>query len=716
MAVNVDQYLVSNGPEHVLREHVSVPQESVSVKVAAPVLSIVVPTRNEAGNVEVLVNRLEEALSGTPLEIIFVDDSDDNTVAAIELAQQRAQCDVAFIHREPGQRHQGLGGAVVAGMRIARAPWICVMDGDLQHPPEVVPFLLQAAQSKKRDLIVGSRYCADGDAGGLNQVRTLISRASTTAAKAMFPRRLRYVTDPMSGFFIVRKAALQLGELQPRGFKILLEIIARSPELRISEVPFDFAKRHAGTSKASLREGMKYMSHLLHLRFNEDSRRVAKFLAVGISGLIVNLLLLAVATDIFGIFYLVSAIIATQGSTLWNFGFTEHWVFRDRKHLPGRWLRMVLFLIMNNAALLLRGPILFILTSMLGVHYLVSAFISLVAMTALRYALADSWIWGRASAVRRPHTWYNYDIHGIVTVVSEVWLPELERFLTQRSIEQPTMRVHIGEVKPPPATQVNGVAEAGRHIYYDEGLGSYGFAIDVVMGDTIDVTASALLRRSPHVLYTNVVEPILRWTFVEKGYALVHGACITFGNRAYLVTARTDTGKTTTILRILDRQRRTSDKAAFLSDDLTLVSPDGRVMTYPKPLTISRHTVAAINTPLLNSYGTTWLDHPKSAAFALGTAIRVFPDQVAPARSDDQRHRPMDRASAQVSHPTTCTFGACSSGIAPGGNGRDRTWRRRRYAVAGSGRPGHPDAKLRGRLWIPALRYHQDLFAQHQGS
>jgi hypothetical protein len=91
----------------------------------------------------------------------------------------------------------------------------------------------------------------------------------------------------------------------------------------------------------------------------------------------------------------------------------------------------------------------------------------------------------------------------------------------------------------------------------------------------------------------------LRWTFVEKGYALVHGACISFGGDAFLVTARTDTGKTTTILRVLDRQRRTTDLGAFLSDDLTLLCPDGRVLTYPKPLTISHHTVSAIHAPLL---------------------------------------------------------------------------------------------------------------------
>jgi hypothetical protein len=109
------------------------------------------------------------------------------------------------------------------------------------------------------------------------------------------------------------------------------------------------------------------------------------------------------------------------------------------------------------------------------------------------------------------------------------------------------------------------------------------------------VVASPLLRHSPHVLYTNVVEPILRWMFVRAGYSLVHGACVEFGDRAYLVTAQTDTGKTTTILKSLENHG-----TGFLSDDLTLLRPDGRVLTYPKPLTISRHTVKAVRTPLLS--------------------------------------------------------------------------------------------------------------------
>jgi hypothetical protein len=133
-----------------------------------------------------------------------------------------------------------------------------------------------------------------------------------------------------------------------------------------------------------------------------------------------------------------------------------------------------------------------------------------------------------------------------------------------------------------------------KHLRYDEGLGRLGFAIDIAAGSHTSIVASPLLRHSPHVLYTNVVEPVLRWIFVRRGFALVHAACISVAGKALLVTAQTDTGKTTTILKTLDAY-----PCRFLSDDLTLLSPTGQVLAYPKPLTVSRHTVGAVRTPSL---------------------------------------------------------------------------------------------------------------------
>ncbi len=542
-----------------------------------PLLSIVVPTKNEAGNVADLVARLEPVVPTVAMEIIFVDASTDATPRFIEGIAGRCSREVVLLRQTRERGRSGLGAAVVQGLRAARAPWVCVMDADLQHPPELIASLLERAESSDLDLVVASRYCENGPTG-FGWARAIASRCTTDIARLLFPRRLRNVTDPMSGFFLVRRDAIDVDALRPRGFKILLELLIRTPSLRCAEVWFAFGERHAGRSKATIREGLRYLSLLARLRF-------ARFGIVGASGLVVNTVVLAVLTDVVGLFYVVSAVIATQASTLWNFSFTELWVFSDRHRKRGMGRRMALYFLMNNAALAVRGPLLVLLTSGLGIHYVVSNALSLVGLTIVRFALADTWIWAKARPSEVEPRFFSYDIHGIVTVKSDARLPELERFRIGELIGEADIRVRVGKVSP------NGHSA----VHYREGPGRLGFGVVIDIGDRIEATASRLLRWSPHVLYTNVVEPILRWKFAERGYALVHAACLASGEDAFLVTARTDTGKTTTSLRMLDRH-----PYSFLSDDLTLVSPNGRVLTYPKPLTISRHTLKAVKTPLLS--------------------------------------------------------------------------------------------------------------------
>ena len=598
-----------------------------------PAISVVLPTREEAGNVGPLVERLERVLPDLPIEIIFVDDSDDETPDVIRSIDSPRP--VYLIHRAPDERTGGLGGAVVAGIRAARAPFVCVMDADLQHPPELLAEMYEEAIESAADVVVASRFCVGGDKGTFSRMRSLLSRASTRAAVMLFPTRLWGVTDPMSGCFLVRREVLELERLRPRGFKILLEILVRTPGLRVSEVPFGFGERHAGQTKASVREAVRYLRHLGRLELGQLSARFGRFTVVGATGLIVNTLLLAVLADVFGIYYAFAAVLATQGSTLWNFCLTEAWVFKGREHERSTGARVGLFFAMNNAALALRIPLLILLTSGLGINYLVSNILSLAALTVIRFGVADAWIWAKAQ--RREAKSFTYDIHGIVTVTSEVRLPELQRFLTPEAFGRPSIRVRIGQVAtvksnghlphgdvahhlnggPPQnghiplngngaslngssmnGSSMNGSSSNGHHrsITYTESFGRLGFGVEITqVGERMEVLAAPLLQRSPHVLYTNVVEPILRWMLVTKGYALVHGACFADGDRAFMVTARTDTGKTTTTLKLLDHF-----PYSFLSDDLTIVCPDGRVLGYPKPLTISRHTVAAVQTPLLS--------------------------------------------------------------------------------------------------------------------
>jgi dolichol-phosphate mannosyltransferase len=573
----------------VKQRDVVVPAPPPSPADITPAISVVVPTRNEAGNVGPLVELLEDVMVEHDMEIVFVDDSDDGTDAVIRDLQPAPNRSIELIHREGGERSGGLGGAVVAGMHRARAPWVCVMDADLQHPPALISELYERAGRADVDIVVASRFVDGGSADDFGPLRRLLSRVSTIAAERLFARQLAGVTDPMSGFFMVRRDALDLADLRPKGFKILLEILVRTRGLRKAEVPFTFGVRHSGDSKASAAEGARYLGQLWQLRFRDLSARFGRFGLVGLSGLVVNTLVLALLSDALGMWYVAAAVLATQVSTLWNFGLTDRWVFRDAEPGMGFMARLVTFTAMNNVALVLRVPLLALMVDGLGANVLIANVISLLALSLMRFGVADSVIWANRKAAAA----FQYDIHGIISVASDGRLPELERFRVRSEIADPTIRVRIGRLtaRGVGARELDGDR---TRVHYVEKLGNLGFGAELTLGERIEIIAAPLLRSSPHVLYTNVVEPVLRWAFVERGYALVHAACMASEENGFLITARTDTGKTTTALKTLD-----SLPFSFLSDDLTLLAPDGRVLTYPKPLTISRHTLTAVKTPLL---------------------------------------------------------------------------------------------------------------------
>jgi hypothetical protein len=254
------------------------------------VVSIIVPTRHESDNVEPLVQAIETAVvaqdgrrpgHNSPTkhqrryEILFVDDSDDDTPQVIErtAATLRARgdeggglIDVTLVHRSVEHRWGGLGGAVVDGMAAARGSVAVVMDGDMQHPPSIVPSLVAGIDSGA-DVAVASRRIPGGSDGmGLTPARRLLSSAAAGLARAMFPSTVGRVADPMSGFFAVALGRVDLDRLQPDGFKILVEVVASHPRLLVVERPFRFAGRVSGISKASPSEGTRFLGHLVDLR------------------------------------------------------------------------------------------------------------------------------------------------------------------------------------------------------------------------------------------------------------------------------------------------------------------------------------------------------------------------------------------------------------------------------------------------------------------
>lgn len=229
-------------------------------------LSVVVPTRNERLNVAPLFAQAAEALStiGVPWEIVFVDDSDDSTPEAVRELRDAGE-PVQLVHREPGQRDGGLAGAVLTGFATAHGSVLAVMDGDLQHPPEALPHLAEPALVGEADIVVATRYVEGASRDGLNGAwRRAVSSGARRLVRLIVPRS-RAVSDPLGGFFVVRRSVVEGVELQPDGFKILLEVLAHGRWDRAAEVPYSFGAREQGESKASVREGLRFGRHVVRL-------------------------------------------------------------------------------------------------------------------------------------------------------------------------------------------------------------------------------------------------------------------------------------------------------------------------------------------------------------------------------------------------------------------------------------------------------------------
>ena len=225
-------------------------------------LALVIPTLCEADNICRLLTHVRSVLDplGTPYEILVVDDdSRDGTsdvVAAVAESDPRVRL---FVRK--GER--GLSGAILHGWQRTDATVLGVMDADLQHPPELLPYLLTAIKDG-RDLVIGSRYTDGGDLGQWNPIRKLLSAAAVWVTLPLQRPHLR-TKDPMSGFFMVRRRCLPHGAFQKTGFKLLLEILVRGRIQSVKEVPFEFGLRCQGASKANFKVAWDYALLLMRL-------------------------------------------------------------------------------------------------------------------------------------------------------------------------------------------------------------------------------------------------------------------------------------------------------------------------------------------------------------------------------------------------------------------------------------------------------------------
>lgn len=231
-------------------------------------LSIIIPTYNEGGNVFNLVRQISNALGEIEYEIIFVDDSTDDTPSVIEKVGEKDER-VRLIHRTT---EKGLATAVLCGFKEARGDILACMDADLQHPPITLKYMYYAIL-KGADICIPSRYLPGGSDGGLNIYRKFVSWTARKIGQTILPP-LRKLTDPTSGLFMIRKEVIDGVSLRPIGWKIMIEIVAMGNYKKLIEIPYRFSKRQSGESKLSKEATISYIKQVkeLNKRYNKSNK------------------------------------------------------------------------------------------------------------------------------------------------------------------------------------------------------------------------------------------------------------------------------------------------------------------------------------------------------------------------------------------------------------------------------------------------------------
>jgi dolichol-phosphate mannosyltransferase len=358
-----------------------------------PSLSVIVPTFNEARNIGELVRRLSELLDrtfGSKYEIIIVDD--DSPDRTWELAQNLSlQFPQLQVMRRTQER--GLSTAVIRGWQAARAEVLAVIDADLQHPPEIV-LKLWDQMERGADLAVASRHIDGGGVSDWSLHRRGLSRTAQMLGLAILPSVVGRVSDPMSGYFMLKRSCVEALSLNPLGYKILIEILGRGRVRRISEVPYVFRERAEGDSKVTGKVYVDYLRHLIRLRLSTlPIDRFARFAVVGFSGVIVDMGLLFVLSDptMLGWGLTRSKLLAAETAIINNFLWNDRWTFSDlsknQRSSAQKIRRFAKFQLICLAGLVLNTVLLNLEFNELGMNRYLANLVAIAAVTGWNFWL-----------------------------------------------------------------------------------------------------------------------------------------------------------------------------------------------------------------------------------------------------------------------------------------------------------------------------------------
>jgi len=358
-------------------------------------LGIVIPTFNEKANVANLIARLDQALAGRNWEAIFVDDDSPDDTAGAARAIARYDPRVRVIQRI-GRR--GLSSACIEGMCATAAPFVAVIDGDLQHDETLLPAMLDRLHHGETDVVIGSRFVAGGGTGAWDSDRVAKSAFATRLSRAVLKADL---SDPMSGFFMIRTDIVRrlAPSLSAIGFKILLDLLTASPQpLRFVELPYIFRVRAEGESKLDHVVALEYLIAIYDRMFGRIVPvRFAMFSAIGLLGVGIHMAVLTALFMGLGAQFLASEILATFVALTFNFFLNNALTYRDRR-LKG-WRQLVdgwvSFAVICSVGAVANVGIAAFLYEMRDGAWAASALVGVLVGAVWNYALSSKFTWGR---------------------------------------------------------------------------------------------------------------------------------------------------------------------------------------------------------------------------------------------------------------------------------------------------------------------------------
>jgi dolichol-phosphate mannosyltransferase len=364
-------------------------------------LTVIIPTFNEEANIRNIVMAVdavfyEHSLNG---QILVVDDnSSDATISILhELKMQKMNVEILIREKD-----HGLSQSVADGFSHASSDVFIVIDADFSHPPVLIPRMYDEIRNG-HDIVIGSRYMEGGGIRKWPLKRRIISIGATFLGRLLFPD----ITDPVSGFFAVKKEVVEKAPLKPRGYKILLEVLGKGTWEKDKEIPFEFVDRKSGASKLKIKTIFEYAQQVADITLysfaNHGSaawrewKRIFKFGIVGLSGIVVNLGVLYLFVEYFILNKDLASPIAIEFSILNNFIWNDLWTFgsaEDQK-VSSRWHRFVAFNIVSVGGAAINYGIFLVLTAWFSVYYLAAQLIGILIAFVWNFLINRRVTWTR---------------------------------------------------------------------------------------------------------------------------------------------------------------------------------------------------------------------------------------------------------------------------------------------------------------------------------